>query len=345
MRRRVIIDTDPGIDDALALVLALACTDEIEVIGVTITHGNSHDVDMLARNACYILEECGQKGIPVVKGAKYAMRPEFAVLSDLTVRIHGNNALGNIELKEPPLHALAHAYHDSESAKKMCRHTENAAAQFIIDQSEKHTDVTVIAIGPLTNVAEALTACPPVAKRLASIVTMGGALDHIGNRSPVAEANVADDPFAARIVYHSGADVVIVPLNITRQVSMTSEFLSSLNTTCGGIGEALHRMVLHYRDVLTQLGSTACPMHDPVAVLFVACPSLFGRGAVPLYVDVECVGELTRGMTVADWTGRCGKKPNVRAIVDVDFRGCLTYFLEKVGLFSRKQAPLKMDKW
>jgi len=319
--RKVIIDTDPGIDDALALFIALASPQELEVVGITIGHGNNSDIDLLSRNACYILQICNRLDILVIKGACESLvkRPKS---NKIAIRIHGDNGLGNVHIDNPSALPLQNQYNDPPSKDWV---TSNGAAQFIIDSCKKFPgEITIITLASLTNLAVALQACSDLS--LHSIVSMAGAIDVRGNRTPMAEANVAGDPEAARIVFQSPFPKTLVPLDITTQF-IIDEHLHLHFKQFGFIGNFLYESFSHYKNILNNL-SSGCYLHDPIAILVFLRGDLFESKLV--YVDVECVGELTTGKTVADWRNQWKKSPNLSVIVSCPHL-CFVYDL----LFSK----------
>jgi inosine-uridine nucleoside N-ribohydrolase len=205
---RVIIDTDPGVDDMMALLFALNC-DELEIEGLTIVMGNHNDTDLLAQNACLALTICGRAdgGIKVVKGARKPIVGEYHGQSG--IEVHGGNGLGGISVpvEEINLSPLSHSH--------------SCAAQFMVDTCNNYPgEVTIITLGPQTNIAHALELDPQFQHNVNRIAMMGGALHGRGNKAAAAEANVHNDPEAAKIVFASMPRILMAPLDVTCQVAL-----------------------------------------------------------------------------------------------------------------------------
>jgi purine nucleosidase len=304
----VIIDTDPGIDDFLAIVYAckLHQTQRINLVGLTITHGNSYDTDKLAKNACFALELCGVN-VPVVVGAptflEQPMKPPV-----VNPDIHGHeNVLGNYPIPDVNMTPLDNQWNTSSSK-------ENAAVQFVLDKA-KEMSVTLIAIGSLTNVALALKAgfMPE------QLIIMGGSFNGRGNRTLVAEANIIDDPLAAQQVVLHGLPkekIVFIPLDLTQSCPVGQEFLEKLRNVSSEplLNDVLYKIQSHYYRALGKLGATSFAIHDSIAIIFAVFPELFEE-PISFCIDVETCGALTLGMLVVDDQGRWGRSDNVLAVL------------------------------
>lgn len=280
MTRKVLIDCDPGIDDALALMLAHG-SPEVELLAVTVCGGNQ-TLEKVTRNALCLADALGLDGIPVAAGAD---RP--LVREPLTARdIHGDTGLGLVELPEP-------RYAPDR------RHAVEVIARTVLDAQPG--EITLIATGPLTNLALAIRQYPEIVGRVREVVLMGGGVA-TGNVTPVAEFNVAVDPEAARAVFTAGWPVTMVGLDTTHQSLATPEVearFAGLGTRPGEIAVGLIRSYRHaYRH---NQAFTDPPCHDPVAVARVIAPELVGVRRAP--IDVELHGELTAGQTVVDLRG------------------------------------------
>ena len=294
----VVIDCDPGQDDAVALMLALA-SPELEVLGVTTVAGNVA-VERTSANARRIVEFAGRTDVPVFAGCAQPLRRPWVGAA----HIHGESGLEGLDLPAPRQPADP-------------RH----AVDFLIETCRGRDGVTLCTLGPLTNVATALARAPDIARRLARIVAMGGARSG-GNVTPVAEFNIHADPHAARIVFESGAPITMVPLDVTHQVRSTAERIARI----AAIGTPVAAAVA---ELLTPAaGSGPGALHDPCVIAYLLAPELFSGSRVN--VAVECESPLTLGMTVVDWRAVSGRPPNANVLHAVDADG--VYALLKARL-------------
>jgi purine nucleosidase len=315
MRRklRMILDVDTGIDDALAIVLAVK-RPAIALEAVTTVYGNI-DVAAATRNTLQILEVAGAPDVPVAAGAARALTRPFIRKAS---HIHGPNGIGEVALPPPSRAPVA-----------------EAACDLIIRLARENPgEITLVPLGPMTNVALALMKAPETARLLDRIVLMGGSLFHPGVPgipSPMADANFFNDPEAARIVFQSGARVTMVGFDVTMKTLFTGAMMDALAAR----GDAATRAVVQasryylaayqaqYPDI------AGCALHDPLAVAVAEQPDLVT--VEPMQCDVECVGEITRGQVVAD-RRRTGKTvPNVDVCVDVDVPRFMELFLTTLG--------------
>ncbi|EFH86877.1 nucleoside hydrolase [Ktedonobacter racemifer] len=304
---RIILDTDPGIDDALALFLALA-SPEIQLEALTTVCGNVN-LDHTTRNALALLSLAGREDIPVAAGAS---RPLILPHGD-AASVHGQNGLGQLQLPEP--HIAPHPQH---------------AADLIIERvMQAPGEITLVAIGPLTNLALALRKEPRIARAVREVYIMGGALRVPGNVTPAAEFNIYCDPHAAHVVFHAGWPLRIVSLDVTHQVSLTPEDFAQLATSLdGSVKHAILQMTDFYFNVFqAEIATKAFHMHDPLCLAATFRPDLITWQ--PAYVDVELQGALTLGETVADFKRHT--QANIQAPVAVDAAGFRTLFLERIG--------------
>lgn len=258
--QRVIIDTDPGVDDAMAI--AFACADpDIELMGLTTVFGNV-SVKRATRNALALLERFGEPGIPVAEGAGIPLEQEPLPHPDF---VHGKDGLGNIDLPA--------------SSK---RAEDSDAADFIIQQANRFPgEITLVAVGPLTNVAIAVSRDPGLPEKLKALVVMGGTLDEPGNVSPVAEANFLGDPHAADRVFELDWPAAIVGLDVTHQIMLFDSDLQNVQATSARYGDLIWRSsrfyVAHYTDsgAAKGLAEPGCAMHDATALAYVINPGWF----------------------------------------------------------------------
>jgi purine nucleosidase len=306
--RPIIIDTDPGIDDAVAILLALA-SPEVDVLGLVAVAGNL-PVPATTRNALSIVELARRPEVPIYAGCP---RPIGGDQTDAE-HAHGVGGLGDLVLPPPVLSARP-----------------EHGVFYLIDtlRAAEPRSITVCALGPLTNIAMALVASPEIAAGIAELVIMGGALRGQGNVTPAAEFNIHADPHAAAIVFDSGVPITMVPLDVTRGVRSTPERIAPIRAMATRCGAAVANL-LGPRRVLAQ---PPMAMHDPCVIAYLLAPELFqGRGAakVPLVnVAVETQSPLTLGATVVDRRGISGRKPNARVIETVDADGVYRLLAER----------------
>ena len=311
-RRAVIIDCDPGQDDAVALLLALASPDDLDVLGVTCVAGNV-PLALTQRNARIIVELSGRTDVPVHAGcARPIMRPLTTAEA-----AHGTTGLDGYEWQEPTL-PLA----------------EGHAVDFIVDRCLAADDgsITLCPIGPMTNIALALVKEPRIVTKIREIAFMGGAALIPGNKTPMAESNVYADPHAAQIVLQSGAPCGMFGLDVTLQAITTRDRLDRIGALGSTVSEAVVGMLSFYAERNTErYGGPAGPLHDPCVVAHLLRPSLFdGKDC---YVAVETASELTMGRTVADWNGVTGLSPNCRVTNRIDADGYYDLIVERLARY------------
>jgi purine nucleosidase len=297
--QKIIIDTDPGQDDAVAILLALA-SPEIELLGVTAIAGNV-PLHLTQRNARIVCELAGRPDIPVFAGCD---RPIVRALVTAE-HVHGKTGLDGPQLPDPlmPLQ-------------------DTHAVDFIIEtlRREPAGTVTLVPIGPLTNIALAFRRAPDIVDRVRQIVLMGGAYFEVGNITPAAEFNIYVDPEAADVVFRSGVPLVVVPLDVTHKALATRARVEAFRQ----LGTEVGRMVAEWTDFFERFdkekyGSDGAPLHDPCTVAWILKPELFtGRR---INVEIETQSTLTRGMTVADWWGVADRPANALFLGDIDADG------------------------
>jgi inosine-uridine nucleoside N-ribohydrolase len=307
--QRVIIDTDPGIDDAAAIFLALG-SGAVTVEALTTVFGNA-EVEQSTRNALKILEVSGRTDIPVHSGSArpLARDPTYGKM------IHGGNGLGDVEYTPPRATPAA-----------------TGAVEAIISRvMSAPGEITLIALGPLTNVALALAAEPRLASRLRRVILMGGAVLTWGNVTPAASANLFNDPEAARAVYRSGVSLVQVGLDVCRPTVITRSHLDRLRSAKSAPAEFLLRIMPFIQEAYRKAGIKAIEgggvqFNDVPCMAYAIRPDLFGTRR--LFVDIETQGALTAGATVADFDGRWGKVPNADVCLEVDAAGVADLFAD-----------------
>lgn len=309
----VVIDCDPGHDDALAILLA-AASPELEVLGITTVYGNT-TVSNSTRNALRVVS-FADLDIPVAQGAS---KPLFRELSLNVARArHGTSGLDGCEIPEGPLEPV-----------------DRSATEFIADTLRKSSrKVTLIPTGPLTNIATLLLAYPDVKDNIEEIVFMGGALFHSGNITSAAESNIYADPEAAKIVLSSGIPITMVGLDATMKCTVTEDIISEIRAIDTPVPMLAADILNFYNSTIKKHYSKAgAALHDPLAVAVVLDRTLVETSL--MYVDVETHSDLTRGETVGDVWGVTGKTPNVSVCLDADrdrfFEMLITRFREKWG--------------
>ena len=297
--RHIIIDTDPGQDDAVAILLALA-SPELNVLGITAVAGNV-PLALTTRNICQVLELAGRIDVPVYEGAAQPLQRKLVTAE----HVHGSTGLDGPTLQAP--------------TKQLA---EGDAADFIVRsvRAQPAGSVTLCALGPLTNLALALSRAPDIAPRLQQIVLMGGGCFEGGNITPAAEFNIFVDPHAAQQVLASGAPIVMMPLDVTHQVLTTRARVAALRAIRTRCAAAVADMLAYFeRFDVEKYGTDGGPLHDPCVVAYLLQPSLFSGRLIN--VEVETISELTMGMTVADWWGVSGRKANAMFMRTVDADG------------------------
>jgi inosine-uridine nucleoside N-ribohydrolase len=311
MKRKIIIDTDPGIDDAMAILFALD-SPELEVMGLTTIFGNVHTA-LATQNARRLVEFAGHPEIPVAHGAD---RPLDRRLDGVADFVHGANGLGDVALPDP--------IHPPDP---------RPAAQFIVETVMTHPgEITLVPVGPLTNIALALSLEPAIAGRVAGVVLMGGAATVNGNVNPAAEANIYNDPHAADRVFTAGWPLTMVGLDVTMKTVMDDVFFQSLRTsTIGDFIYKASRFYLAFHQAVHD--QFAAHTHDPSAIAYLIDPTLFRVERGPVRVATH---GLAAGQTLFDrrrewyssnaWTS----SPSVDVCVDVDSRQLLGLFYERI---------------
>lgn len=308
--RKIIIDTDPGQDDAVAILLALASPIEIEVLGVTAVAGNV-PLALTARNARIICELAGKPQTKVFAGCdKPLVRP--LVTAEY---VHGKTGLDGPQLADPTMPLQ-----------------DQHAVDFLIETLRRepaHT-VTLCALGPLTNLATAMQRAPDVIPRIQQIILMGGAYFEVGNVTPAAEFNIYVDPQAADIVFKSGVPLVVMPLDVTHKVLTNRKRVEAFRA----LGSEPGRMVAEWTDFferfdMQKYGSDGAPLHDPCVIAYLIRPDLFqGRH---INVEIETGSELTMGMTVADWWGVTQRPANALFVGSVDSDALFDLLTERIA--------------
>ncbi|MBD3305532.1 hypothetical protein GF339_04060 [candidate division KSB3 bacterium] len=292
-KKKVILDCDPGYDDAVAIALA-ARSPELDVVGITCVAGNV-EVEKTALNALKICTLAGLD-VPVAKGMA---QPLFAELL-MATQVHGQSGLDNVPLPDPvqPLHP-------------------QHAVDFLIETiMASESDIVLIPTAPLTNIAMAILREPQITLKIPQIVLMGGAIG-MGNVTPSAEFNVYSDPEAAKIVFDSGIPIVMVGLDVTQKAVVTPEHVERLQQSGSPLATTFASLFNVYLDAIARLDhEEVAALHDACAVAAVCDPTLLTTQL--MRVEIELRGEFTRGRTVCAPGFASGKAPNVRAGIDFD---------------------------
>ncbi len=308
-RKKIIIDTDPGQDDAVAILLALA-SPELDVLGVTCVAGNV-ELDLTTINACKICELAGKPDTLVFSGAS---KP-FSRTLVTAKHVHGKTGLDGVELPNPKM----------EIAK-------THAVDFIIDSVMDANDyeITLCALGPLTNLALAMTQEPKIVSKINQVVLMGGGFFEGGNITPAAEFNIFVDPEAASIVLGSGVKIVMMPLDVTHKVLATRSFIQKISASGSRTGTAVAGLLNFFgRYDSDKYGSDGAPLHDPNVIAYLLRPDFYnGR---KINVEVELESELTLGMTVADWWQITEKRKNVQFMKEVQAHEVLELIVSRLS--------------
>lgn len=308
MAQKIIIDTDPGQDDAVAILLALASL-EIEVLGLTAVAGNV-PLALTAANARKVCELAGRTDIRVFAGCDAPLSRKLVTAE----YVHGVSGLDGVPLPAPsmplqPVHAV----------------------DFIIDtlRNEPAGTVTLVPIGPLTNIATAFRRAPDIVERVQRIVLMGGAYFEVGNVTPAAEFNIYVDPEAAQIVFAAGVELVVMPLDVTHRALTSRAWVERMRAN-GPVGEAVASWTDFFeRFDREKYGHEGAPLHDPCTIAWLIAPELFSGRVIN--VEIETEGKFTTGMTVADWWGVSGRKANALFMRDVDAPGFFDLLVERIG--------------
>jgi len=310
MPRPIIIDTDPGQDDAVAILLALASPAELEVLGIVAVAGNV-PLALTQRNARIVCELAGGPEVPVYAGCERPMHRSLVTAE----YIHGKTGLDGPVLPEPtmplqPQHGV----------------------DYLVDTLRRAEDggITLCTLGPLTNIGMALVKAPNIAPKVREIVMMGGAYFEVGNTTPAAEFNIYVDPHAADLVLRSGIPVTIIPLDVSHKALTTAPHIArfrALGTRCGrAVAEMLEFFERH--DV-EKYGADGGPLHDPGVIAYLLRPELYSGRKVN--VEIETASPLTLGMTVADWWRVTDRPPNAQFMNDVDADGFYDLLTKRIA--------------
>ncbi len=309
--RKIIIDTDPGQDDALAILLALASPAELEMLGIVAVAGNA-PLQLTQRNIRVICELAGRQDVLCFAGSDQPIARPLLITGQ---HVHGATGLDGPVMIEPT----------------MPLQTQHGV-DFIIEtlRADPPGTVTLCPLGPLTNIAAALTRAPDIADRMQEIVLMGGAYFEVGNITPAAEFNIYIDPEAADIVFKSGIKLVVVPLDVTHRALTTKARIDAFRAFGNKLGDTVAAWLDFFeRFDVQKYGSDGGPLHDPCVIAYLLDPTLFSGRFIN--VEIEVQSPLTVGMTVADWWGVTNRKANALFLRDIDADGFYTLLTERLA--------------
>ena len=308
MAEKVIFDTDPGIDDALALLL-LAASPEVDLRAITVTHGNTSQEKCL-RNALQLVELAGIKHVPVIRGASEPLVKELSVAEET----HGDGGLGYAILPPSNVKPSSVLAHDA-----------------IIDEVERHPhEVTLLCVGPMTNIALALLKKPSIAGKVKRIIAMGGAIHYPGNATPQSEYNVYCDPEAFDIVVRAGIDFTLVPLDVTYQCIFTTEHLARINQAKDEIKNFIAESTRFYMEFhASHQDIHGCAINDPLAAALLINPSLVTIREY--FLSIELRSPSSKAKTIADHYGSLKQRPNAKVAMEVDVDSFMDLFITRMN--------------
>lgn len=291
------------------LLLALACPDVFDVMGITTVAGNV-PLDLTQRNARIMCELAGKTDIPVFAGCDKPMRHELITAEN----VHGKTGIDGVDVYEPAMPLQ-----------------EQHGVDFIIEtlMGAENDSITLVPTGPLTNIGEALSRQPDIRPKIKEIVMMGGAMREGGNTTPSAEFNILEDPDAAQLVMQCGRPLTIVPLDVTHQVLVSRDRLEQIRQIKSPVGEAVIGMMEFFnRFDSEKYGSDGAPLHDPCTIAYLLKPELF-TGKM-CNVEIETGSPLTRGHTAVDFWGVSDRIRNANWLYKVDADGFFTLLIERL---------------
>jgi purine nucleosidase len=312
-RQRIIIDCDPGQDDAVALFLAMASPEELEILGITAVAGNV-PLELTQRNVRLMCDIAGRPDIPVFAGCDRPMVRELLTAE----KVHGKTGIDGIEIGEPGT-----------------RLQETHAVDFIVEalRAAEDESVTLVPTGPLTNIGTVIDRAPDVLPKIRQLVIMGGAMREGGNYSPSAEFNILVDPHAAHIVFSCGRPITSMGLDLTHQVLSTRDPVERIRQLDNPVAEATAGMLGFFeRHDSKKYGVEGAPLHDPCTIAWLLEPGLFDGKFCNL--SVETRSELTMGHTAVDFWHVTDRPPNVIWIYSVDAVGFYDLLTERLARFG-----------
>lgn len=308
MSRKILIDTDPGIDDSMAILSALR-SPELEIVGLTAVFGNA-DVDTCALNGLRLIELEGHEDIPVAKGAG---APLFRQELDLGTQVHGLDGMGNTN--PPPPRGLL---------------DPRPAVQFILDMVKRFPgEITLVPLGPLTNIALAVQQEPGIAEQVKEVILMGGSAFAVGNISPTSEANIFHDAHAAEIVFRTDWTVTMIGLDVTTKIIIQPDDLAKLYAANNPAVALLQRIQPCYQKFHDQIYGFkgAFHLHDPSVTAYLLAPELFNCLEAPVYVETT---GLCAGKTIADVHRQWGDRKPANIAVEADARAVIDLLIHRL---------------
>jgi purine nucleosidase len=309
-KRKIIIDCDPGQDDAVMLLLALASVDEFDILGITTVAGNV-PLDLTQRNARIMCELAGRTDVPVFAGCDKPMRRTLITAEN----VHGKTGIDGVDVYQPSMPLQ-----------------EQHAVDFITESLLGAADdsVTLVPTGPLTNIGQAIAGQPAILPKVREIVLMGGAMREGGNTTPCAEFNILEDPDAAQIVMHCGRPLTIVPLDVTHQALVSQKRIEQIRQLDTPVGTAVVGMMEFFnRFDSEKYGSEGAPLHDPCTISYLLKPELF-KGKM-CNVEVETESPLTLGHTAVDFWGVTDRPRNANWLYHVDADGFFALLIARLS--------------
>ncbi len=312
MAKPIIIDCDPGQDDAINLLLAMSSPEELQLLGITTVAGNV-PLNLTERNARLMCDIAGRSDVPVFAGCDRPLLRPLVTAEE----VHGRTGIDGIEIGEPK--QALEAQH---------------AVDFIIDTLRSAADqsVTLVPTGPLTNIAMALTKAPDIISKVDEIVLMGGAMREGGNYSPSAEFNILVDPHAAHVVFECGRPIVAMGLDVTHQVLATKQRIAKIRDVGNGPALATANMLSFFsRHDSAKYGNDGAPLHDPCTVAYLLKPDLFTGKQCNVAVEIQ--SELTMGHTAVDFWRGSNRSENVLWMHTVDAEGFYNLLADRLARF------------
>jgi len=306
---KVIIDCDPGQDDAVMLLLALACPDEFDILGITTVAGNV-PLDLTQRNARIMCELADRTDVPVFAGCDKPMRHELITAEN----VHGKTGIDGVPVYEPTMPLQ-----------------DQHAVDFIIETllGADYDSITLVPTGPLTNIGKAMSRQPDILPKIREIVLMGGAMREGGNTTPSAEFNILEDPDAAQIVMQCDRPLTIVPLDVTHQALVSQIRIEQIRALDTPVGTAVVGMMEFFnRFDSEKYGSDGAPLHDPCTIAYLLKPELFDGKMCN--VEIETGSPLTRGHTAVDFWGVTDKVRNANWLYKLDADGFFALLIDRL---------------
>jgi len=312
-RQRIIIDCDPGQDDAVALFLAMASPDELDILGITAVAGNV-PLELTQRNVRLMCDIAGHGDIPVFAGCDRPMVRDLLTAE----KVHGKTGIDGIEIVEPqtPLH-------------------EQHAVDYIVEtlRAAEDESVTLVPTGPLTNIGTVIDRAPDVLPKIRQLVIMGGAMREGGNYSPSAEFNILVDPHAAAIVFDCGRPITAMGLDVTHQVLSTRARVDRIRQLGNPVADATAGMLSFFeRHDSKKYGVEGAPLHDPCTIAWLLAPELFEGKFCNLSVETQ--SELTMGHTAIDFWHVTDRPHNVNWVYSVDADGFYDLLTDRLASFG-----------